>query len=405
MENPILNSVQPTFVPAYEPAAVTQNFAAYTPSRGASVIVIGAGAFGGWTALYLLRAGFRVTLLDAWGGGNSRSSSGDETRVIRSTYGGNALYFDLNIRALELWKSHQRDWGLQLFFPAGVLWFCYRENEPMIEESRPFMRRHGLEYQYLLPGEARVRYPHIHVDDLSHLVLDPYGGYLKAREGAIAVQEAFIREGGTYLQALAKPGKIHHQRMENIELEDGSLLEGDTFVFACGSWLRQVFPEALGGFIHCTRQEAYYLGVPSRYAKHFDEMPVWVDADGADFYYGIPGNARRGFKVGVDRRGAAFDPTQDERILNPEVLDHARSFMTHRFPVLKNAPLIENRVCHYGNTSDGNFLLDLHPDAQNCWMMGGGSGHGYKHGPALGEKAAGIIAGQLPLEPAFLLAR
>lgn len=398
--------MQRTFEPAFAAAGTSaQLFAPHIPARGERIIVAGAGAFGGWTALYLLRSGFRVTLIDAWGGGNSRSSSGDETRVIRSTYGANALYFDLNVRALELWQSHQRDWGLQLFFPAGVLWFCHRENEPMVTDSLPFMERHGLEYRYLDTGEAKRLYPHIFVDDLAYLVLDPHGGYLKAREGAIAVQAAFVREGGEYLQAKVKPGKIQHQRMQGITLEDGRTLEAETFVFACGSWLKTLFPDILEEFIQCTRQEAYYLGVPSAFAGQFDDMPVWIDADGADYYYGIPGNARRGFKVGVDRRGAAFDPTDGDRILNPDVLAHARTFMAHRFPALTHAPLIENRVCHYGNSPDGNFLLDVHPEAPNCWMMGGGSGHGYKHGPALGEKAAAIIAGEQALEQAFLLSR
>ena len=397
--------MQQTFAPGYRVDSSPQNLAAHAPVRGDKVVVVGAGAFGGWTALYLLRAGFQVTLIDAWGGGNSRSSSGDETRVIRSTYGGNALYFDLNVRALELWKAHQQEWGVNLFFPAGVLWFCYREKEPLIEDSLPFMEQYGLDYQYFSLQEARKRYPHIFVEDLSHLVLDPHGGYLKAREGAIAVQEAFVREGGSYLQCRAKPGEIRGQRMHSISLEDGHTLEADTFVFACGSWLKDLFPGVLEEFIHCTRQEAYYLGVPSAFARVFDEMPVWIDADGTDYYYGIPGNARRGFKIGVDRRGAAFDPTNGDRTLDQDVLAHARTFMGHRFPALKQAPLLENRVCHYGNSPDGNFLLDVHPEAVNCWMMGGGSGHGYKHGPALGEKAAAIIGGVQAVEPAFLLSR
>lgn len=355
--------------------------------------------------MFLQRAGYQVTLIDAWGGGNSRSSSGDETRVIRSTYGANELYFDLNVRALTLWKEHQEQWGLKLFYPSGVLWFCYSEKEEMIEASQPFMRKHGLEYAYFSLPEARKRYPHIFVDDLSHLVLDPHGGYLKAREGAMAVQEAFVREGGAFVQSMARPGPVRNGQMEAVELASGERLEAGAYIFACGSWLQRLFPEVLGSFIRCTRQEAYYLGVPHQYAALFDAMPVWMDADGADFYYGIPGNARRGFKVGVDRRGADFDPTNGDRTLDPSVLAHARAFMAHRFPALKDAPLVENRVCHYGNSPDGNFLFDRHPEATNCWLMGGGSGHGYKHGPALGEMAAGIISGMLPMEPAFSLNR
>ena len=112
---------------------------------------------------------------------------------------------------------------------------------------------------------------------------------------------------------------------------------------------------------------------------------VWVDADGEDFYYGIPGNAHRGFKIGVDKRGEPFDPTAGDRIANLQVLADARKFIAHRFPGLSNAPLVESRVCPYENSPDGNFILDTHAEADNLWFLGGGSGHGFKHGPALGE--------------------
>lgn len=392
--------------PTFAPRNTNQNLA---PHRGAllgpntHIAVIGAGAFGGWTALWLLRAGYRVTLIDAWGPGNSRASSGDETRVIRSTYGANETYFDLNVRAIELWREHQHRWNKSLFYNSGVLWFCYEEAPEMIEATQPFMQKHGLEYRYFSPQEASQKYPHIHTADLHHLVLDPYGGYLKARESCQAVQEAFVRSGGTYLHTFVRPDVIDRGRLNSLTLADGSKFIADTYVFACGSWLGKLFPDILSEIITCTKQEAYYLGVPATHTSFFDQMPAWIDLDGRDFYYGIPGNAYRGFKIGVDQRGEQFDPTNGERLANPEVLAKARAFMAHRFPALKNAPLVENRVCPYENSPDGNFILDTHPEAENCWFLGGGSGHGYKHGPALGELAAEIVGGKRDLENLFRL--
>lgn len=391
---------QPTFAPR-------NNQIFQAPRQGAlldahaHVAVVGAGVFGGWTALWLRRLGFRVTLVDAWGPGNSRASSGDETRVIRSTYGANETYFDLNVRAIELWREHQQKWDKKMFFNSGVLWFCYDEAPEMIEATLPFMKKHGLEYQYLSKTEAAQRYPHIATNDLHHLVLDPHGGYLKARESCQTVLEAFVREGGTYVNALVQPTAIENGKMTTLSLSNGTRLSADAYVFACGSWLGRLFPDVLGAIITCTKQEAYYLGVPASHTAYFDQMPAWIDLDGNDFYYGIPGNAYRGFKVGVDKRGEIFDPTDGERLANAEVLTKARAFMAHRFPALKNAPLVENRVCPYENSPDGNFILDTHPEAENCWFLGGGSGHGYKHGPALGELAADIISGKRPLENLF----
>lgn len=357
------------------------------------VAVIGAGVFGGWSALHLLRKGLKVTLVDAWGAGNSRSSSGDETRVIRSTYGANEQYFDLNVRALELWKENQQRWKKKFFFNTGVLWMCYEEKVPMVDDSIAFSRKHKMEYEYLSKADIQKRFPVINAHDLHHAWLDPFGGYLKARESCQAVAEAFVHEGGELIQAHVKPGQIANGTMAALELSTGQRLQADGYLFACGSWMGKVFPELLGNFITCTRQEAYYFGVPEHLSEQFDTMTAWIDVDGQDFYYGIPGNASRGFKIGVDRRGEKFDPTNGNRILNPDVLAHARKFIEHRFPALKGAPLVENRVCPYENSPDGNFLFSGHPEAKNVVLLGGGSGHGFKHGPALGELVANKIIG------------
>ncbi|MBL7856831.1 MAG: FAD-dependent oxidoreductase [Cyclobacteriaceae bacterium] len=361
--------------------------------KGSTIIVVGAGAFGGWTALYLLRNGFNVTLIDAWGAGNSRSSSGDETRVIRSTYGANETYFSLNVRALELWEENQSRFGKKLFYNTGALWMCYQENTPLVDDSLPFAKNYAMDYAYLNREAMAKKFPSIFTDDLHHGYFDPFAGYLKARESCQAVVEAYIQEGGQLTQQFVTPGHIENEKLRSIAVSSGQTLTADLYVFACGSWLGQLFPEILENVITCSKQEAYYFGVPKNLTEEFNRLPVWIDVDGEDFYYGIPGNANRGFKIGVDKRGEIFDPTHGERTHNPEVLKKARKFIGHRFPALANAPLLENRVCPYENSPDGNFIFDRHPEAQNVIFLGGGSGHGFKHGPAMGELVADVLTG------------
>lgn len=356
-----------------------------------NVVVIGAGAFGGWSALHLLRKGCSVTLVDAWGPGNSRSSSGDETRVIRSTYGANERYFDLNVRALSLWKEYEAKWNKKIFFNTGVLWMCYTEKTPMVDDSIRYTRKHNMEYEYLSAIEIKKRFPAIHIDDLHHAYFDPFGGYLKARESCMAVAEEIVSQGGDYIQSSVKPGVVSKELMDNVILSDGKTLKADLFLFACGSWMGKIFPEVLASVITCTKQEVYYFGVPENESVLFDGMPAWVDVDGINFYYGIPGNANRGFKIGVDLRGEVFDPTTGERTVTQNVLKDARKFIGHRFPGLKNAPLVESRACPYENSPDGNFVFSGHPEAKNVVLLGGGSGHGFKHGPALGEFVANAL--------------
>ncbi|MBS1507792.1 MAG: FAD-dependent oxidoreductase [Bacteroidetes bacterium] len=374
-----------TFAPNY--TSILKGMSLGLPKQS-RIAVVGAGSFGGWSALYLSRAGYKVTLVDAWGPGNSRSSSGDETRVIRSTYGANEFYFCLNVRALELWKENQALWNKQLFFNSGVLWFCYQEKNPLVDDSIPFAKKYNAAYEYLSVEEIRRKHPAVNTDDLHHAWFDPHGGYLKARESCAAVGEAFIREGGKYIQAFVKPGTIGSGKMESLNLSNGDSVSADVYLFACGSWLGQLFPDSLKDVVTCTKQEAYYFGVPRQLSQSFDSMPAWIDLDGNDYYYGIAGNSHRGFKIGVDRRGEMFDPTNGDRILNPDTLARARRFIGHRFPALKDAPLVESRVCPYENSPDGNFIFRSHPEASNAWILGGGSGHGFKHGPALGELVA-----------------
>lgn len=374
-----------------------------TFSKGSTVAVVGSGAFGSWSALYLLRQGFKVTLVDAWGPGNSRSSSGDETRVIRSTYGANEVYFDLNVKALDLWKENQIAFHRTLFFNTGVLWFCYEEKAPLVDDSIAFASKHNMEYEFLTCSQLQERFPAVNVSDLHHAYFDPFGGYLKAREAVQAVCESFVSTGGKYHQAHVKPGKIDSGQLTGITLSTGEQLKADVYIFSCGAWLGKLFPHTLGHMITCTKQEVYYFGVPQKNALGFENLPVWVDVDGTDFYYGIPGNQYRGFKLGVDIRGPEFDPTFGEHTYSPETLQKARTFISHRFPDLKNAPLIENRVCPYENSPDGNFIFDLLPEASNAFVLGGGSGHGFKHSPAIGRLVAEVLAGKEKIPPLFYL--
>src|ERR1700733_5212199 len=112
------------------------------------IAVIGAGAFGGWAALYLLRGGARVTLIDAWGPGNSRASSGGETRIIRGAYGPDQPYTKLAARALELWKQNETQWKRKFFSPIGVLWMAGGGGE-FERGSLPALAEAGIPFEQL----------------------------------------------------------------------------------------------------------------------------------------------------------------------------------------------------------------------------------------------------------------
>jgi monomeric sarcosine oxidase len=355
------------------------------------VVVVGAGAFGGWTALYLRRRGARVTLVDAWGPGNSRASSGGETRVIRATYGAREIYTRLAARALTLWKEHERRWHAQLYHGIGVLWLV-ESDEQYEKAALPILRDAQVAFEQLTGDETTRRYPQISCERVRWAIFEKDGGYLTARRACATVLQGFLAEGGEYTQ-LAVQAPVHPRAGELAELtlSDGSRLTADRFVFACGPWLGSLFPDVIGERIRATRQEVFFFGTPPgdrRFTE--DALPVWAD-HGARFMYGIPGNEWRGFKIADDTRGAAFDPTSGERTPSPEALQTARDYLAFRFPGMKGAPLVEARVCQYENSPDEHFIIDRHPRAANAWLVGGGSGHGFKHGPAVGELVARLV--------------
>jgi glycine/D-amino acid oxidase-like deaminating enzyme len=368
------------------------------------IAVTGAGAFGGWTALHLLERGARVTLVDAWGPGNSRSSSGGETRVMRGTYGPDQPYTELAARALRLWTKYERKWKRRFLHRCGVLWMAAGRDDAFERGSIEMLRTARIKYQQFSTPAMKKLWPHINFEGIEWGIFEPDCGYLDARASCAAVLEEFVKAGGRYrqaavsdegLDAAASAGLRNQQarisNQKSLQLSDGSQLKADIFVFACGPWLGKLFPKTIGDLVRPTKQDVFFFGSrPGDTRFHDPNTPVWADHYGK-FYYGIPGSDRRGFKIADDTRGADFDPTSGERVINPEILRDVREYIGFRFPALKDAPLVETRVCQYEQTPDSHFVIDRHPENENVWLAGGGSGHGFKHGPAVGEMMAEAI--------------
>ena len=368
------------------------------------IAVIGAGAFGGWTAHHLLKKGYNVTLLDVFGPGNSRASSGGDSRVIRGIYGEDKIYVDLVARSFKLWKRYQKQWQQSLYFPTGALWF-FQVDDTYAQKSLPIVNQAGLKSEQLSKKEVEKKFPQIDLNGLKSFYFEHEAGYLPARHCCQVVLENFVKRGGEYKQLAVEPGKILNNKLSELILSDGSKLNADSYVFACGPWLSKIFPNALKDIITPTRQEVFFFGTPYGDSSLFESnMPVWVDF-GKKIWYGIPGADWRGFKVADDTRGAEFDPTSGDRTASETGLESARNYLAKRFPSMKDAPLLESRVCQYENSPDGNYIIDKHPEAENTWVIGGGSGHGFKLGPALGEFVADRVIGNKGIDSFFALSR
>src|SRR4051812_48922868 len=260
--------------------------------------------------------GASVTLIDAWGPGNSRSSSGGESRVIRATYGPSAIYTKLAIDSLHQWKENQQRWQCKLLHQTGVLWMVGRADDSYERAALDAMRAEKFPCEELTTAQAAKRWPQIDFSAVRWCIFEPESGYLLARQACEAVVEAFVAEGGTYNNSAVTPGDIAGGEMRSLKLSDGSEASSGQFIFACGPWLPQLFP-FLQEKVVPTRQEVFFFGTPSGDARFLGkQLPVWID-HGEQFYYGIPASANdanggRGFKLANDTRGPAFEPTHGD---------------------------------------------------------------------------------------------
>jgi sarcosine oxidase len=370
-------------------------------SKRYDVVVVGAGVFGAWTAWHLAHRAKRVLLVDAYGPGNARASSAGESRIIRMGYGSDEIYTKWSKKSLAQWREFfDRVGHPELFVGTRVLWLA-RKDDARVRETATTLKRCGVRFEEMDRRALEKWYPQIGLDDISWGLLEPESGVLMARRAVAAVVEDAVRAGAEYrVAAVATPRGAG--RIAAVATRAGERIEAGEFVFACGAWLGKVFPDVLGARIFPSRQEVFFFGVPAgdqRFAV--GALPTFLFQE--EESYGMPDLESRGLKIALDRHGERIDPDTQSRIVSGDAIDNIRKYVARRFPALRDAPIVETRVCQYENTSSGDFLIDQHPEMDNVWFAGGGSGHGFKHGPAVGEYVTTWILDGTVEEQRFLL--
>jgi len=391
----VLTGIAATSLAASSPkSALANSTVSQSKSRSWDAIVVGAGVFGVWTAHHLQQAGKKVLLVDGNGPANARASSGGETRMIRSDYGTDAIYTKMSNASLVEWKKLSQQAELPLFHQTGVLFFF----QQMVDYARSSIETHKelkLPLEVLDARALKKGFPQFDFSGVEFGLYEVGFGALMARRAVQHLVSNFVKSGGTFRQALASaPNADGHS------LQIGNRREiTDHIIYACGPWMRTLLPKILEEKLFVTRQEVAFVAPPSGSTDFgFGSLPGWADYNDGDLYYGFPDIEGRGFKIAHDKHGEAFDPEYGDRQTTKESLDRLQTYMTRRFPSLANAPFIGDRVCQYSNSSNGDFLIDRHPEFENIILLGAGSGHGFKHGPEVGRMAA-MLAQDTTLKP------
>jgi glycine/D-amino acid oxidase-like deaminating enzyme len=351
-----------------------------------SAIVVGAGVFGCSIADRLAGDGWSVTLVDQFEPGDQRASSGGESRLLRCSHGAGEWYTDSAWRARQLWRELDRG----LFVESGVAWFARREDGWEAASER-VLRARQIPVERLEPHDRRL-FPSFMGRDLAFVLLEPAAGVLRARAATRALAARALARGSGFVRARARPDA------DSVCLDDGRRLEADRIVWACGAWLAKLFPGIVE--LRVTRQEVL-LFRPPRQDWRTPPLPAWADYEGA--FYGLGDLDGDGVKVASDAVGPAVDPDAELPALTTAPEQRTREYLAIRFPELAEAPLARASICRYELTSDAQFIIAEHPETRGVWLVGGGSGHGFKHGPALAEHVAALLRGESEVERSFRL--
>ena len=333
-----------------------------------SALVVGAGVTGAAVARALATRGWRVTLAEQHSPGTVRSASGGDTRLLRAAHGGNDWYTALAWRARTQWLELQEETGVRVWEPTGFAWFAHAAGG-FEERSLPGLERAGIPFEGLAPGNAKRLFPAVAVDDLYGVLYEPEAGVLHARRAT---------------QLLVEDGERRGVRRLATRFTPADTMPADIVVWACGPWLRWLF-NFLRGTVE--RSEEFFLGGD----RSWIGTPGWVDYDAG--FYGHGDLAGLGVKIAPDLPTEQIDPETLDRLPSPEREREARAYAARRFPALAGTPLIGARVCQYDLTPDTHFVVARHPERESWWIVGGGSGHGFKHGPALGDYVADCVEG------------
>ncbi len=335
-----------------------------------SATVVGAGVFGASTARELARRGWDVELVEQYAPGTVRSASGGDTRLLRAGHGQADWYADLAWRARTAWLELQDETGTHIWEPVGVAWFT-RRSDGFEAASRESLRRLGIPYEWLSPDEARDLYPSLGVDDLHAVLFEPGAGVLHARRAT---------------QLLVSDGERSGVRLQNGRLTPADEPRSDVVVWACGAWLPALFPQEVE--LRILRRDVFFFGGDAAWRG----APGFCEYDASFYGHGEIGGL--GVKISPDFGGTEIDPDTLDRLPSLDLEREARAYAARRFPALAETAVIGARVCQYSLTVDTHFIVDRHPLHDSWWLIGGGSGHGFKHGPALGAYVADCIEGK-----------
>jgi len=358
------------------------------------VVVVGAGIFGVASALALRARGHDVTIVEPGPVPHSLAESTDISKIVRADYGADETYTELMERALEGFRRYDHRLSRPLFHETGVLFVSRQPMAPgsFEHESFSLLTRRGHIIERLDEAAIRRRFPAWQ----GHYVdgyFNPTGGWVESGKFVAAMAEEATKLGVSWILG-EKVVRIDSKnaRVTGVVLASGQTVSADHVVISAGAWTTDILPE-LKGALRSVGQPVFHLRPADPSLFRAEVFPVF----GADIsrtgYYGFPINAYGVVKIANHGIGRPMHPDSDSRQVTVDEERSLRAFIAETFPSLSDAPIVYTRICVYGDSQDEHFWISRHPDIEGLVIAAGGSGHGFKFGPVIGDLVADALHG------------
>ncbi len=362
-------------------------------SSSSDFLVVGAGIFGVTTALSLRSRGYGVTLIDPGPLPYALAASTDVSKVVRMEYGTNRQYMRMVIRAIEGFHRWNEQFGETLYHETGVLAAAktYMEKSEFVNDSYRMLLEEGQSPERLSGEEITRRFPAWTTGAYVDGFYNPRGGY--AESGRVVgklVEQAMaagveVRPGQTADQFLMSNGRV-----QGMRTREGATFGSDHTVLAAGSWTPWLLPE-MQSVMDATGHPIFHLSPKDPAPFTAPEFVVFFGDTALTGWYGFPMLREGIVKISRHGIGVSLHPEKDERTVYEEDFRQLRIFLEETFPELLDAEITYTRRCLYNDTLDENFWIDHHPEKEGLSLATGGSGHGFKFGPVLGDLIADVV--------------
>ncbi|MEO0470866.1 MAG: FAD-dependent oxidoreductase [Bacteroidota bacterium] len=369
------------------------------PLMTSDILIIGGGIFGLSAAIELQSRDYRVCLINPDRIPHPLAASTDISKIVRMEYGSDALYFEMARESIHGWHKWNEVLREKLYHQTGFLLLCRETlNHPCQQFERESARQlseHGFAYEHLKAEEITDCYPAIGPDVYAEAIFNPIAGYVESGRAIAALAEyarkigVKIEEGQTAEKILIENGVAHA-----VQSREGKRFSAGHILLTAGTGCMAILPE-LKQVMQATGHPVYHFRPTDPSLFQASQLPVFAADISNTGWYGFPWHPKEGVvKIARHAKGLLIDPEKDDRRVSDTEVKEAKRFLRQSFPQLAGAPLVFTRRCLYSDTQDGHFWIDQHPEIRNLSVSTGGSGHGMKMGPVLGQLTADMIEGK-----------